>query len=124
MKKKKVLFIEDEQGQINVIKLRLEGSGFDFVSASDGEEGLKKIVEEKPDVILLDLIMPKMDGYEVCLRAKENPATRSIPILIITASGAKDLEEKCLEAGAKGVIMKPYDSKELVNLIRSLADEK
>lgn len=117
---KKILFIEDEEDLITVIKMRLEAGGFDFVCALDGEEGLKKVYEEKPDLILLDLIMPKMDGIEVCRRLKADPETSGIPIIIITAAGDKNLEDKGKCAGAECVMTKPYESSELLARINSL----
>ncbi len=120
MEKKKILLIDDEPELVELLKERLESSGYEFVSASNGEEGLIKVGEEAPDFILLDLIMPKMNGYDVCKRLKENPGTKDIPILIITASGTKDLEQKCLALGANAVIMKPYDSADLLVKIKEL----
>jgi len=107
---KKILFIEDEEDHIILLKTRLEAEGYDFISAADGEEGYQKVIDEKPDLILLDIIMPKMNGYEVCYSLKQNDDTKDIPIIIITASGAKELEQKCIELGANEVMHKPYDS--------------
>ena len=81
MDKKKILLIEDEPYQVMMVKFRLEANNYDFISACDGEEGLKKACEEKPDLILLDLFMPIIDGYEVCQRLKKNPKTKNIPII-------------------------------------------
>ena len=120
MAKKKILFIEDEPDQIMLIKNRLEASGFEFASAQNGEEGLKKAKEEKPDLVLLDIIMPKMDGYEVCRELRKDPASKNTPVIAITASGERDIEKKCLSAGANAVIIKPYDSINLVNKIKEL----
>lgn len=120
---KKILFIEDEPDQIMMIKMRLEANNYEFVSAPDGEEGLKKAFEIKPDLVLLDLVMPKMDGYEVCRRLKKDPETSNIPILLITASGARDIEEKCIEAGANACIKKPCESKELLAKIKKLLNK-
>lgn len=121
MNKKKILFIEDESDQVMLVKVRLESSDFHFVSAIDGEEGLRKINTEKPDLVLLDLILPKIDGYEVCRRLKNNPKTKDIPIIIITATGGtKEIEAKCRACGADNIIFKPYESKELMEKIRAL----
>ena len=77
----------------------------------------RKEHEEKPDLVLLDLIMPKMNGYEFCCHLKDDPATNDIPIIIITASGAKDLERQCFKRGVKEIIHKPYDSSYLLEKI-------
>jgi len=114
---KKVLFIEDEVDQIMMVKARMEACGYSFVSAIDGEEGLKKVHEEKPDLILLDIVMPKMNGYEVCEHLKKDPETRDIPIVVVTASGVKDLEERCVAVGVQEIIRKPYESSYLAERV-------
>jgi CheY-like chemotaxis protein len=119
MKSKKILFIEDEPDQIMVVKIRLEADGFEFISATNGEDGLKEAQSEKPDLILLDIIMPKMDGYEVCKRLKADPKTKAIPVIVITAVATKDLEQKCVGVGADDLIRKPYESADLVAKIKS-----
>lgn len=120
----KILFIEDEPDHIEMVRMRLEASGFEFVSAKDGEEGLKKVASEKPDLILLDIVIPKIDGFEVCRRLKARPATRNTPVLVITASGLKDLDEKCLALGADDIVRKPYNSSDLVSKIKDLLSKK
>jgi len=120
----KILFIEDEADHIEMVKMRLEACGFEFISAKDGEEGLKKAASEKPDLVLLDIVIPKIDGFEVCRRLKSQPATRNTPVLVITASGLKDLEEKCLDIGADDIVRKPYNSSDLVSKIRGLLAKK
>lgn len=117
---KKILFIEDELDQIMMVKMRLEASGYKVVSAADGDEGLKKVHRERPDLILLDIIMPKIDGYEVCKRLKQDPDTRNIPIIGITASGARGTEEKCRALGADDFIKKPFESADLITKIKAL----
>jgi len=114
---KKILYIEDEKDQTLMIQTRIEDQGYSFVSACDGEEGIKKIDEEKPDLILLDLLMPKIDGHGVCRYLKDNPETSKIPVIILTASGAKDMEKGCLALGAKEIVHKPYDSAYLLERI-------
>jgi len=120
---KKILFIEDEADQVMLVQTRLEANGFDVDSAGDGEEGLKKANEVKPDLIILDLFIPKLSGYEVCKQLKADPETKDIPIIVMTASGERDLEEKCQAHGADEMFRKPYDSRELVEKIRTLIDK-
>jgi len=117
---KKILFIEDETDLIMLMQTRLVSHGYQMLSAFDGEEGLKKVGEEKPDLILLDKIMPKMDGIEVCQRLKADPKTKDIPIIIVSASGGKDLPERCLAAGADDVILKPFEAEDLLAKIKAL----
>ena len=116
--KKKILFIEDEPDQIMMVSLRLERSGYEVISSSDGESGLKKALAEKPDLILLDVIMPGIDGLEVCRRLKKDPATQHIPVISTTAAGVDDIEHRCFAAGANDCVRKPYDSAELLAKIR------
>ena len=124
MKKKKILLIEDEPYQVMMIKFRLEANNFDFISACNGEEGLKKTYEEKPDLILLDLFMPKIDGYEVCRRLRRNKETKKILIVFFTASAGPDIKEKFHDYGADDYISKPFESEELVAKINALLARK
>ena len=124
MNKKKILLIEDEPYQIMMIKFRLEANNFDFVAACDGEEGLKKAHEEKPDLILLDLVMPKIDGYEVCRRLRRNPETENTPIILFTASAGKSIIEKCPACGANDYIIKPFEAADLLAKIKLWLKEK
>ena len=114
---KKILFIEDEIDQIMMLETRMLAAGYAFISAVDGEEGLQKACEERPDLILLDIVMPKMNGYEVCYSLKKNPDTKDIPVIIVTASGAKHLEQKCIDLGIDEIIHKPYDSSYLAQRV-------
>jgi len=114
---KKILLVEDEVDQITMLQTRLEASGYEFLSANDGEAGLKVALDEMPDLILLDLIMPKVNGYEMCYDLKNNDKMKNIPIIIITASGAKKLEQKCIELGVEEIMHKPYDSSYLIERI-------
>ncbi|MDO9543031.1 MAG: response regulator [Kiritimatiellia bacterium] len=124
MNKKKILLIEDEPSQVMMIKFRLEANNFDFLAACDGEEGLKKARAEKPDLILLDLIMPKINGYEVCRRLRQNPETKNIPVIILTASVGNDVNEKSLACGANDCLIKPFESAELVAKIKTWLKEE
>lgn len=114
---KKILFVEDEVDLIAMLQVRIEASGYEFLSADDGETGLEVALAEKPDLILLDLIMPKMNGYELCYSLKNNDEMKNIPIIIITASGAKKLEQKCIELGVEEIMHKPFDSSYLIERI-------
>lgn len=118
--KSKILFIEDEPDQIMMVRLRLEKSGFEVVTAGDGKTGIKKAREEKPDLILLDIVMPGMDGFEVCRRLRGDAATKRIPVIVATAAGIDDLEHICVTAGADDCIRKPYDSQDLLKRINAL----
>ena len=114
---KKILYIEDEVDQNMMMETRLSSAGYECVTANDGEEGYRMACEEKPDLIILDIILPKMNGYEVSYSLKNNEKTRNIPIMIVTASGEKVMEGKCLALGVKEVIHKPYNSVYLLKRI-------
>ena len=118
--KKKILFIEDEPDQVTIVRMRVEMNGMDFVAAHDGKEGLKKAVTEKPDLILLDIIMPGIDGLEVCRRLRKDPKTASIPVIATTAAGIEDLERRCYEAGVDDCVRKPYEAADLLKKIGHL----
>jgi DNA-binding response OmpR family regulator len=117
---KKILVIDDEPELVKAITVRLQASGYEVIFAYDGQEGIDKAEEIKPDLILLDIIMPKKDGWEVCKNLKSNPTTKGIPILICTASGQRDLEKRCTAAGADEVIKKPFETAELLELVNKL----
>lgn len=121
--RKKILFIEDESDQIMMISLRLEKNGYEVISSVDGEDGLQRASTEKPDLILVDVIMPGIDGFEVCRRLRKNPVTKRIPIISTTAAGADDVEHQCLAAGADDCVRKPYDSADLLMKIKRLLEK-
>lgn len=114
MKKGKILIADDEADIVNLLRLRLEINDYEVATALNGEEALEKIQQDKPDLILLDVAMPKIDGFEVCRRLKENKAYKDIPIFILTArTHAKSKEiGKSLEVDE--YITKPFNLKTLV----------
>ncbi|MBI3332753.1 MAG: response regulator [Candidatus Omnitrophica bacterium] len=116
--RRRVLIVEDEADQILMVQARLEASGFEVISAMDGEAGLKRVFEDKPDLVLLDLTMPKMGGWEVCRRLREAPETRGLPVVVLTAAGSQDLEKECRKVGADAWLRKPYESMALVEMVR------
>lgn len=122
-KKKRILFIEDEPDQIVMISLRLEKNDYEVISAVDGEAGLRMAAKERPDLILVDVIMPGIDGFEVCRRLRKNPVTKHIPIISTTAAGIDDVEHQCLAAGADDCVRKPYDSADLLVKMRRLLEK-
>ena len=121
--KKKILFIEDEPDQIAMISLRLKKSGYEVIASMDGEDGFQKAVTGRPDLILVDVIMPGMDGFEVCRRLRKDPVTKRIPIISTTAAGMDDVEQQCIAAGADVCVRKPYDSSDLLMKIGCLIDK-
>ena len=115
-----ILLADDEADVSLVAKTRLEVNGFDVETAEDGEEALVRFRARRPDLVLLDLRMPMMDGYQVCKALKSDPETSDVPIIIFSASSSqsRDLERKCMELGANDYIRKPYSAEELITKVR------
>jgi two-component system, OmpR family, alkaline phosphatase synthesis response regulator PhoP len=120
MGKKRILIIEDEKDLVDAVTLRLEANGYEVIASNDGQDGLDKAKKEKPDLIILDLMLPKMDGYKVCALLKFNEKYKTIPIIMFTAR-AQDSDMKMgQEAGADAYIIKPFDSQALLDKIKEL----
>lgn len=119
-KKVKILFIEDEPDHMMLVKAWLDRIGYEVIGAEDGLAGVEKAKSEKPAIILLDIMMPQMDGFEVCALLKADPQTKNIPILVVTAVGYKDIAERCQRCGADDWIHKPFDEEELEVKIKRL----
>jgi len=105
---KKILIIEDDKFLRELISRKLGNEDFETLEAVDGEEGIKKIKEEKPDLILLDLILPSIDGFEVLSRMKEDPNLSSIPVIILSNLGQKEEVERGLKLGAVDYLIKAH----------------
>ncbi len=118
--KAKILIIDDTIDTVDLLRKRLQADGYETGEAYDGIEGLKKIKSFGPDLVVLDVMMPKLDGFEVCSRLKEDDSTRHIPILLLTAKSEIPDKVKGLDTGADGYITKPFDYKEVSARIRSL----
>lgn len=116
----RVLVVDDNPTNANLLNQVLATEGHEVVVARDGLEALERIGEQMPDLILLDLDMPRLDGYEVCRRVKKDPASRLIPIVIITAQAAFDAKLRAWELGADDFITKPFQCLEVVARSRSL----
>ena len=106
--KKTILIVEDDKFLRELINRKLSGEGFDALEAVDGEEGIKKIKEEKPDLVLLDLILPGIDGFEFLAKAREDPETSSIPIIILSNLGQREEVDKGLKLGAVDYLIKAH----------------
>lgn len=118
--KKKILVVDDEEDVIKAFVFRLGLNNYEVITAQDGQEGLNKARSEAPDLIVLDLMLPKMDGYKVCALLKTDNRYRKIPIIIFTARGDKEDEIMAKEAGADAFIMKPFDPHVLLAKIQEL----
>jgi DNA-binding response OmpR family regulator len=107
-KKSKVLIVDDDAFLSGIYATKLELEGFEVVSARDGEDGLKAAVKEKPDLILLDVLMPKLDGFEVLKRLKADEAVKAIPVIMLTNLGQKEDIEKGMQEGAADYLIKAH----------------
>jgi CheY-like chemotaxis protein len=117
--KKKILIIDDEEDLCVLARhaLTMDRADLEVISAKDGPSGIQRARAEQPAVIILDIMMPKMDGYEVCQRLKADPETRGIPVVMFTASSDPHLNQKAFEAGAVACLTKPYRKGSLVNCV-------
>ncbi|MFA6281097.1 MAG: response regulator [Candidatus Omnitrophota bacterium] len=125
MRKKKILVVDDEIDFLKVIKLRLEVNGYEVITAYDGEEALKKLETEKPDALLLDILMPKIDGLGILKKVREE--NKNLPIFIMTAFSNEERYNLANKFNASGFILKTSDlQKEVdnINSILSVSEEK
>lgn len=120
MKREKVVVIEDEADIREVIEHNLDREGYRVHSAPDGEAGLQLINKKAPDLVLLDLMLPGLDGIEVCRKLKANPVTRSIPIIMVTAKGEESDVVLGLGIGADDYVAKPFSPRELLARVRAV----
>ncbi len=132
--KTRILVVDDNHSIVRTIKALLQKEGFEVLTAFDGLEGLRKAREEKPNLIVLDIVMPRMDGYEVCRLLQDSPDTAAIPVLMLTVKGYIDdpsLDDQAIEsriqeqmngfdAGAVDFMSKPIKAKELLERVRTL----
>lgn len=121
MPKGKILVVDDEVYIVQILEFSLRRiEGYEVITATDGEEALAKVAAERPDLVVLDVMMPKMDGYETCKRMKENEQTRDIPVILLSAKGRAMDQNKGFEAGADDYITKPFSPRKLVEKINSV----
>ena len=119
--KKKILVVEDDKILQSVIKKTISDEGFEVVVASDGEEGVKKSLSEKPDLILLDLLMPKKTGREVLKELRENKETKNIPVLILTVYSSEKSIAECVKLRIEGYLIKSeYTLDDVIKKINSI----
>ena len=115
--KKTILAVDDESSLLDLLKFNLEKEGFNFISAEDGEEGINKVLNEKPDLLLLDVMIPKMDGLSVCKKIRQENI--NIPIIMLSARGEEIDKVLGLEIGADDYITKPFSPREVIARIKA-----
>ncbi len=116
----KILVADDEPDALELVGFNLKQAGFEVVTADDGAEALKKARETRPDLVLLDLMLPEIDGLEVCKALRRDPATAAIPVIMLTAKAAEIDRVLGLELGADDYVTKPFSPRELVLRVRNL----
>lgn len=124
MDRKRILVVDDEEDILSVVKLRLEANNYEVLLASDGHEGLNKARTEKPDLIILDLMLPKIDGYKICRMLKFDEHYKVIPIIMFTARAQQKDEDLGKEMGADAYVVKPFEPEILLNKISELLTKK
>ena len=118
--KKRILVVDDEADLVDMLKMRLEVNNYDVITAYDGQEALDKARKEKPDLIILDLMLPKIDGYKVCRMLKFDEKYKKIPIILFTARAQDSDQTMGKEVGANAYVTKPFEPKVLLGKIEEL----
>ncbi|MCK2127907.1 response regulator [Thauera aromatica] len=119
---KKILIADDEQNIVISLEFLMKREGFEVSIAHDGEEAVRRIRAERPDLVLLDVMMPKKSGFEVCQEIKADPALAAVRVLMLTAKGRDTEVAKGLALGADAYMTKPFSTRELVDKVRSLLE--
>jgi two-component system cell cycle response regulator DivK len=118
--RKKILVVEDTEDNRQILRDLLDMAGYEMVEAHDGADGVAKAAEHKPDLILMDIQMPVMDGYEATRRIKANPELKAIPIVAVTSYALSGDEEKTRAAGCDAYIAKPYSPRQMLAKVREI----
>ncbi len=116
----KILVVDDSWTDLTLIATSLRESGFDVVIAADGEEALEKVGTERPQCVVLDVVLPKLNGFQVCRKLKQNDLSRNIPVILISGKNTPLDKKWGLQQGADMYITKPFDKDELLMGVRSL----
>ena len=120
---KKILIVDDEPHIVKMLQARLEFQEYEVIVATDGQDGLDKVRSEKPDLIILDISLPKLNGYEVCQALRADEKHKDIPVVMLTASGqALDIMQG-MKGGADAYITKPFNSEALLGILRGFLKE-
>lgn len=114
----KILLVDDNTANLQVLRETLDGSGYKLLIAKNGRSALEIVRKASPDLILLDIMMPEMDGYEATRRIRQQKQFRDLPVIALTAKAMKEDREKCIEAGASDYLPKPVDLERLLSMMR------
>jgi two-component system alkaline phosphatase synthesis response regulator PhoP/two-component system response regulator VicR len=119
---KKILAVDDEINIVRLVQVNLERAGFTVVTANDGKEALQMVQDENPDLVVLDVMMPYMDGFEVLQTLRRNPATRDIPVIMLTAKAQDADVFKGWQSGVDCYLTKPFNPMELLSFVKRIFD--
>jgi two-component system alkaline phosphatase synthesis response regulator PhoP len=120
MSKGKILVVDDEIYIVHILDFSLGMEGYEVVTALDGEQALHKVKNDKPDLVVLDIMMPKLDGYETCKILKSDPDTKNIPVILLSAKGRNADQKMGYQVGADDYITKPFSPRKLVERINMI----
>lgn len=123
MAKKRILVVDDEPELVKAIQIRLQQAGYESLVACDGQEGLDKARKEKPDLILLDIMMPGMDGLQALAKLKEEATTKSIPVVMLTAKSQADDIDSAIKLGAVDYVVKPFEAVVFLEKIKTALEK-
>jgi len=123
MSRKKILLVDDSPTVLLMERMLLGKGSYELVTAKDGQEGVDRALSEHPDLILMDAVMPALDGFEACRRIRQQPETRATPIIMVTTRGEMRFVEDGYKSGCSDYVTKPIDGHELLTKVRSLLGE-
>ncbi len=123
MTKKKILVVEDEESLLRLERILLTSKGYEVRGVADGQAALDAVAEESPDLVLLDIMLPELDGFEVCRRIKETAETRHIPVIMLTAKKSREDMARGEKVGADGYITKPFKSARVFEAIQKFLNK-
>lgn len=124
MHAKKILIVEDEESLLKLESILLSSKGYSVVGVMDGKSALEEVETNRPDLVVLDIMLPEMDGFEVCRRIKDNPETRDIPVVMLTAKKSNADVERGKQSGAEAYITKPFKSAKVIEVIEGLFNKQ
>jgi DNA-binding response OmpR family regulator len=120
MKKNRILVVEDEESLLKLESILLSSKGYNVTGVMDGKSALEEVMAHRPDLVILDIMLPEIDGFEVCRRIKENPATSTIPVVMLTAKKNSQDVARGAEVGANAYLTKPFKSAKVIEVIEEL----
>ncbi|WP_088533788.1 response regulator transcription factor [Geobacter sp. DSM 9736] len=123
MKRRKILIVEDEESLLRLESILLTSKGFEVIGAMDGPSALKRVVSDRPDLVLLDVMLPEMNGFEVCRQIRANPIVSQTPVVMLTAKKNGQDFEQGKECGANAYITKPFKSAKVIEIIEQILSE-